>query len=1213
MRNHSLSGAILPTDPCKDAGCIPFSNESILIMIRIVGKGPIHALWFSPLDGVSQMSSATASVVHLPADTAGAAHMATFRFFFNGRLLNDGVNENLTEVGIVHGSMVDCVFSQVGGVFANAESKLRQLSSITRRSKAQLESCCGTLLRLRDTVVTIRRDCLDQKGENRLWRRLTNDVRPSRSVTNCHDWPNNISIEETRASEDLSQRLKAHDNFEDIKCTNFMTEVDDIPAFTEQDDDEEVARDFFYKIKTNDSDTVSITQLHCAEPRCLNTGRFAAVRPCRRCSNDVLQSINELLQKHVSSWSDGVNFQQFFQAFEAIPRVRGERIRWAGGLKLDHHLGRFLKKGTAFDGLRGLRELTSREAESHILEVTSNFASLLPKILRRSIAELKCNEETDARSFINRKFCMSDSCEGRFASLQDFHNGPEMFIGSPNPDVELGMMREHCDKENADEFFESTNYGIVTCPRDEWNFVVCPEKGKTYPHTPRNKFEWNIPDGQHWKGDFGRDLVPLKEFSSREVVKQAKLEEIEVAGLRLYTGPMFTLYNAVLRDFPKQMVSLLKGNKYETTLFCITSGVLKLSKTTKIPLDRRLWRGLGGMILPSQFWEVKDGFRGAVELGFMSTTCKREVAMQYSGAAVQRGIVFEIQVGRIDIGADVSSLSQYPSEEEFLFPPLSCLEVAGEPRVEAGIVIFPLRVNVCLKGMTLEQLVERRKILYMAMAKNLREELSCYFARQDATCEQIVSEFFEVTDLDHNGCITEDEVTAALSSSINTDQLAGSWLLNIISSHDASEDSAQSGGWKATITLEKLKEMWNKGLQVSVRNAQNYFDAFLSQNSELPPEKFNDDYFYKEKVVQAIELKMNLQAQVSMELMLRLGSDSQLVSATLDAFYLGPEKLIGSPYPKLEAGIEKEHCYRSNAMIKFVSPNYGIETWPRLEYDFVVNPELSLPGHPSKYPHTPRERQKWSSPVSKNWKGSFGRDVVRLEDFLSCSECGASKLVRAEVISLRLMSGPMFFIYNCVLRRFPLETYKQLDGNSYETTIFCLISAIMKISRSTSVPEGKLYRGLGGMVLPESFFSQGNTGSFAGAVEFGFMSASASKETAVRYSGKEGRKGTVLEIYVGTIDAGASIKSFSQYPEEIEYLYPPLSCLEVTGSSRVEKLKDHEEVVFVPVRVNMCLKGLTVEQFLGRRKELHLSLVYSLLEEFNLALIALSQESQVKV
>jgi hypothetical protein len=98
--------------------------------------------------------------------------------------------------------------------------------------------------------------------------------------------------------------------------------------------------------------------------------------------------------------------------------------------------------------------------------------------------------------------------------------------------------------------------------------------------------------------------------------------------------------------------------------------------------------------------------------------------MQYSGVDKQRGTVFEIAVGRVDIGADLSWVSQYQGEKEYLFPPLTFLEVVGEPRVDGEVIVFPLRANINLKGLTLEQLEERRKGLHLAMAQNLAEELT---------------------------------------------------------------------------------------------------------------------------------------------------------------------------------------------------------------------------------------------------------------------------------------------------------------------------------------------------------------------------------------------------------------------------------------------------------------------------------------------------------
>jgi hypothetical protein len=96
------------------------------------------------------------------------------------------------------------------------------------------------------------------------------------------------------------------------------------------------------------------------------------------------------------------------------------------------------------------------------------------------------------------------------------------------------------------------------------------------------------------------------------------------------------------------------------------------------------------------------------------------------------------QVGQVDVGASIEFLSQYPAEKEFLFPPLSCLEVMGEPRVEplpkggGHVVVIPLRVNANLRAATVDELIARRKRLHAAATRNLREELS----RGSAECSE---------------------------------------------------------------------------------------------------------------------------------------------------------------------------------------------------------------------------------------------------------------------------------------------------------------------------------------------------------------------------------------------------------------------------------------------------------------------------------------------
>ena len=63
----------------------------------------------------------------------------------------------------------------------------------------------------------------------------------------------------------------------------------------------------------------------------------------------------------------------------------------------------------------------------------------------------------------------------------------------------------------------------------------------------------------------------------------------------------------------------------------------------------------------------------------MSTTTQKQTAIFYSGVKKQRGTVLEIAAGRVDVGASISFLSQYPGEAEFLMQPLACLEVRCHP------------------------------------------------------------------------------------------------------------------------------------------------------------------------------------------------------------------------------------------------------------------------------------------------------------------------------------------------------------------------------------------------------------------------------------------------------------------------------------------------------------------------------------------------------
>ena len=157
-----------------------------------------------------------------------------------------------------------------------------------------------------------------------------------------------------------------------------------------------------------------------------------------------------------------------------------------------------------------------------------------------------------------------------------------------------------------------------------------------------------------------------------------------------------------LRD---EFVALCKQNLYPTTLHAINSAVIKLGKLMKV---QKVYRGLSGKSLPKQMLKkdqhnvsggvevpsqrndatrvcvasvlvlpacCTDAFgqfpthssvvlRCPVQFAFMSTTTKKDVALHYATGSKSNRMMYEIQMGMVDRGADLKWLSQYEHEDE---------------------------------------------------------------------------------------------------------------------------------------------------------------------------------------------------------------------------------------------------------------------------------------------------------------------------------------------------------------------------------------------------------------------------------------------------------------------------------------------------------------------------------------------------------------------
>ena len=137
----------------------------------------------------------------------------------------------------------------------------------------------------------------------------------------------------------------------------------------------------------------------------------------------------------------------------------------------------------------------------------------------------------------------------------------------------------------------------------------------------------------------------------------------ELVGGRLYTGPMYTKYNAVLRSKSKvpflvgQAKELTKGNDYVTTIHAISSCVLKLSKLTKAG---NVWRGIKDAKLPSEFW-VPNGL-GCVVASSMASPLPQQIrsrrwrTRRVGTVRLETMTIFEMRMGR-SIAAPISGIA----------------------------------------------------------------------------------------------------------------------------------------------------------------------------------------------------------------------------------------------------------------------------------------------------------------------------------------------------------------------------------------------------------------------------------------------------------------------------------------------------------------------------------------------------------------------------
>ena len=254
----------------------------------------------------------------------------------------------------------------------------------------------------------------------------------------------------------------------------------------------------------------------------------------------------------------------------------------------------------------------------------------------------------------------------------------------------------------------------------------------------------------------------------------------------------------------------------------------------------------------------------------------------------------------------------------------------------------------------------------------------------------------------------------------------------------------------------------------------------------------------------------------------RYADDQRNITAlvgNIDTFERGFTDFNGKPYPDdLLAQMQNEFACDE----EFTTSIYGgVTTTLRQEWEFAVAPvegkaypgECGLPrGDCTFYP---------------------GRNRKTIDALMKLATSIEAKLVREEVIAVRVYTGPAFMRLNKGLRAGGRKAKKRGIQN-FPATCAAFNSAIKKLRLVTQLPkDGKLCRGIAGMVLPRKVLEA------ASFVVLAYTSATPDYAVAKMYPGSD--RPSLFEIQVSQLDRGAFIGEYSQYDEEEEHVLAPLS------------------------------------------------------------------------
>lgn len=282
--------------------------------------------------------------------------------------------------------------------------------------------------------------------------------------------------------------------------------------------------------------------------------------------------------------------------------------------------------------------------------------------------------------------------------------------------------------------------------------------------------------------------------------------------------------------------------------------------------------------------------------------------------------------------------------------------------------------------------------------------------------------------------------------------------------------------------------------------------------------------------------------------------DPLLAYGDRNAYVDGLDDILAQPVLTMEQEFAREH--------KWVDWQ-GVDYTLREEWAYVIGPAQRKTGcspgirDDSNDGRTPIDFLRIANEFVMSGR-KLGRGVTIADDE---AEERAALLTLDEVLAIRLYSGPAYQPINNFCRAIAKLKGEHRRGFAHSANLTFaattrqIICGLRKLSAASEVSEAPLYRAVRGM-LPPAFQVPDEMGMII-ATEFGFLSASRAKATALGYMAGNGHSNVLwtlkpsAETTIG-YHFGADIKSLSQFAGEEEVLFPPCTMLMVANVAEVQ-------------------------------------------------------------